>query len=122
MDGRKLGPAALLSEEEVRALLGACSRRAPTGVRDRALITLLWRTGLRISEALSLEAARDVQLSGSRPSLRVRDSKTPSGERRVAIRAEAVDALERWLAVRERDGLGRRGRLFCTLAGAPVAP
>ena len=120
MNGRKLGPAALLSEEEVRALLGACSRRAPTGVRDRALITLLWRTGLRISEALALEAARDIRLSGSRPTLRVRDSKTASGRRLVAVRAEAVDALERWLEVRERIGLGRRGRLFCTLDGGPL--
>jgi integrase/recombinase XerD len=117
----KLGPAALLSEDEVRALLGACSRRAPTGVRDCALITLLWRTGLRISEALALEAARDVQLSGARPTLRVRDSKTPSGRRTVAIRAEAVEAIDRWLVVREQLNLGRRGRLFCTLDGKGLA-
>jgi len=32
----------------------ACSRYAPTGLRNRALIALLYRAGLRINEALSL--------------------------------------------------------------------
>ena len=31
-----------------------CGRYAPTGLRDRALIVLLYRAGLRINEALSL--------------------------------------------------------------------
>ena len=31
----------VLSTEEVRALIDACSRRAPTGIRNRALIALL---------------------------------------------------------------------------------
>ena len=32
-------------------LLCACSSRAPTGVRNRAIIALAWRSGLRIGEA-----------------------------------------------------------------------
>ena len=51
--GRRF-PAELLSSEEVRALLRACSSRAPTGIRNRALIAVLYRGGLRISEALDL--------------------------------------------------------------------
>ena len=35
-------------------LMRRCSRRAPTGVRNRALLAVLWRCGLRIGEALSL--------------------------------------------------------------------
>lgn len=54
--GRKFPPE-VLKEDEVRALMGACSKRAPTGVRNRALIALLWRSGLRISEALALMPA-----------------------------------------------------------------
>ena len=114
--GRKLGPAALLDEADVRGLLGVCSRRAPTGVRDHALITTLWRTGLRISEALALEA-RDVSLSAAKPTLGVRDSKTDSGVRRVGVHADVAAAVGRWLEVRGTLGLGRRGPLFCTLAG-----
>ena len=51
--GRRF-PAELLSSEEIRALIRACSSRAPTGVRNRALIAVLYRGGLRISEALAL--------------------------------------------------------------------
>jgi integrase/recombinase XerD len=46
-----------LTRDETLALMKACSRRAPTGIRDRALICLLWRGQLRISEALALKAA-----------------------------------------------------------------
>ena len=52
--GRKY-PAEPLTEKEVRSLLAKCSGRAPTGIRNRALLTVLYRGGLRISEALALE-------------------------------------------------------------------
>jgi integrase len=44
----------LLTEDEIEALIRACSRRAPTGVRNRAIIALAWRSGLRIGEVLAL--------------------------------------------------------------------
>ncbi|MGI8713388.1 MAG: tyrosine-type recombinase/integrase, partial [Solirubrobacteraceae bacterium] len=65
-------PPEVLSEAEAIALLKACSSRAPTGVRNRALIAVLWRCGLRISEALSLEL-RDVDLDAG--TVRVRHGK-----------------------------------------------
>ena len=55
-------PPEVLSSDEVRALIGACSNRAPTGIRNRALIAVLWRCGLRVGEALALEP-RDVDLN-----------------------------------------------------------
>ena len=51
--GRRLPPE-ILSDEEVHALLRACSAKAATGIRNRALIAVLYRSGLRISEALSV--------------------------------------------------------------------
>ena len=54
--GRTFPPEPLTSEE-VKALMDVCSRRAPTGRRDRALICILWRGQLRVSEALALKAA-----------------------------------------------------------------
>ena len=62
-------PAALpeyLEAHEVEGLM----RLAPHG-DARLLMLIQWRAGLRISEALALEA-RDVQLDGARPTLRVR--------------------------------------------------
>jgi len=47
-------PAEIYPDIEVRLLLRACSSRADTGVRNRALISLLYRGGLRINEALHL--------------------------------------------------------------------
>ena len=52
--GRRLPPE-ILTPTEVNALMSACSKRAPTGVRNRALIALLYRGQLRLSEALSLK-------------------------------------------------------------------
>jgi len=52
--GKGRWPAEPLSPGEVEALIGQCSRRAPTGIRNRALLTLLYRSGLRVSEILSL--------------------------------------------------------------------
>src|SRR5437773_5827577 len=51
--GRRF-PAEILTPDEVRALIKACSNRAPTGIRNRALLVLLYRGGLRVSEALRL--------------------------------------------------------------------
>src|SRR5262249_4758774 len=51
--GRKLPPEPLTADE-IAALLKACSARSTTGLRHRALIVLLWRGQLRVSEALGL--------------------------------------------------------------------
>jgi integrase/recombinase XerD len=69
--GRKL-PAEPLTEHEASRLIRACSRRAPSGVRNAALVAVLWRTGLRCSEALDL-APRDINLEAG--TLRVREGK-----------------------------------------------
>ncbi len=43
----------ILTADEVKSLLRACSGRAPTGIRNRAMIGLGWRGGLRLGEVLS---------------------------------------------------------------------
>ena len=50
----KLMPPEVFTEHEMRALIAACSTRGVTGHRNRALLAVLWRTGVRISEALEL--------------------------------------------------------------------
>ena len=46
-----------LTRDEVHGLLKACSSRAPTGIRDKALICVMWRAMLRVSEALALKVS-----------------------------------------------------------------
>jgi site-specific recombinase XerC len=45
-------PGQVLTPEQMHALLAQCSRKAPTGIRDRALLTVIYRAGLRVSEVL----------------------------------------------------------------------
>ena len=108
-------PAEPLTAAEVAALIGACSHRAPTGIRNRALITLLYRSGLRVSEILALRPA-DVNMSAH--SLRLLDTKSGKPQTR-GFHPSADDALSRWLDTRK--GLGVRGTVFCTLAGGNLS-
>lgn len=114
--GRKY-PAEPLTPAEVTAIIGQCSRRAPTGIRNRALLTLLYRSGLRISEIL---ASRPADVDMSRHSIRLLDTKSGRAQTR-GFHPSADDALGRWLDTRQALGIGGRARLFCTLAGTPLS-
>ena len=59
----KTYPVEILTPDEVRGLAAQCSVTSSRGIRHRALIVLLYRTGLRISEALALTVG-DVELDG----------------------------------------------------------
>ena len=91
----------------------ACSARAPTGVRNRALIAVLWRCGLRISEALQLEL-RDVDLQAG--TVRVRHGKGDRS-RTVGLDEQTTALMARWLDRRRKLGAGARAPIFCTLQG-----
>ncbi len=109
-------PPEVLAEAEASALLKACSTRAPTGVRNRALIAVLWRCGLRISEALSLEL-RDVDLQAG--TVRVRHGKGDRS-RTVGLDEQTTALLGRWLDRRRQLSPGARGPIFCTLQGGRI--
>ncbi|MBV9802613.1 MAG: tyrosine-type recombinase/integrase [Solirubrobacterales bacterium] len=109
-------PPEVLSEAEAVALLRACSSRAPTGVRNRALIAVLWRCGLRVAEALALEL-RDVDLDAA--TLRVRHGKGDKS-RTVGLDEQTSALLARWLDRRRKLGPGARAPVFCTLQGGRI--
>jgi len=114
--GSRRRPPEVLTETEAIALIKACSGRAPTGVRNRALIAVLWRSGLRISEALALEL-RDVDLQAG--TLRVRHGKGDKS-RTVGVDEQTAALLARWLDRRRKLSPGARAPVFCTLAGGRV--
>ncbi len=111
--GSRRRPPEVLSEAEAIALLKACSTRAPTGVRNRALIAVLWRCGLRISEALALEL-RDVDLDVG--TVRVRHGKGDRS-RTVGLDEQTAAMLARWIDRRRKRSPGARAPIFCTLQG-----
>src|SRR6266566_5287412 len=91
-------PAEVYTKDEVQRLLKVPSPTAPTGIRNRALLILMYRAGLRVSEALALEV-RDVDAQAC--SLRVRHGKGDRA-RTIGMDPSAFSVLQRWLDVRSR--------------------
>jgi len=104
-------PAEIYTREETQSVLTACSRRGAAGVRNRALIGLLYRCGLRIGEAVALKPADIDHATGTVRVLRGKGSKA----RTVGIDAGALALIDQWLAKRAALGI-RSGPLFCTFS------
>ena len=113
---RKTYPPEPLTNEEATRIIHACSRRAPTGIRNAALFTLLYRGGLRIGEALALHSKDVDQAAGTVTVLHGK------GDRRrvVGLDDGAMAMLARWLDRRKALGLNGRQPIFCTLKGEPL--
>ena len=116
----KLMPPEVFTEDEVRALIAACSTRGVTGHRNRALLAVLWRTGVRISEALELRP-HDVDFKNG--TVRVRLGKGLKPRTTVLSDLDALPLVQRWLEERGKlQAVGQGAPLFCTLKGTPTDP
>lgn len=113
--GKKLPPEPL-TEAEVLLLLKGCSGRAPTGIRARALIAVMWRGGLRVAEALAL-FPKDVDAEAG--TIRVLVGKGKQ-DRLVGLDNGAMALVQRWMDKRAGMGWDQRQPLFCTLPGGPL--
>ncbi len=106
-----------LSEAQVEALLAAPDVATPLGLRDRAMLELLYASGLRVSELVSLKT---VHVSFVECALRV----TGKGakERLVPFGEEALVWIERYVAEARPAIIGRRtsDALFVTGLGGPM--
>lgn len=105
----------LLTHEEIDRLLKACSRRAPSGKRNKALICVLWRCGLRLGEALAL-TVKDVSLD----EFTVTVQRGKSGRRVVGLDTGTAILIDQWLVSRRKLGVGSQAPLFCTLTGTEI--
>ncbi len=81
-----------MTESEVELLLQSPDLETPLGLRDKAMLELLYATGLRVSELVSL---RGEQLSLAQGVVRVRGK--GSKERLVPLGDEAQHWIERYL-------------------------
>jgi integrase/recombinase XerD len=106
----------LLSEAEVEALIAAPDPATPRGLRDRAMLELLYATGLRVSELVGLEL----------PQLRLEAGfliafGKGSKERVVPVGEQAEQWLRRYLReVRPALAGGRHPRVFVNYSGEPM--
>ena len=106
-----------LSEAQVEALLGAPDVRSPLGLRDRTMLELMYASGLRVSELVTLKT---VHLSLADGALRV----TGKGakERLLPFGEEAHAWLRRYLAEARAEILHGQSSdaLFVTARGGPM--
>jgi integrase/recombinase XerD len=106
-----------LSEAQVEALLAAPNVETPLGLRDRTMLELMYASGLRVSELVSLKS---VHLGLTDGALRVAGK--GAKERLVPFGEEARAWLERYLAEARGMIIGRQtsDALFVTARGGPM--
>ena len=95
LDAPKLGRylPSVLSEEEVASIIESVDLRAPGGLRDRAILEVLYGCGLRVSEAAGLLISHIYLQEGV-----VRVVGKGNKERLVPIGGAAAEAVEAYLA------------------------
>jgi len=91
-----------LSEADVEALLNAPDTQTPLGLRDRAMLEVLYASGLRVSELVTLRVA---QVSMDMGVVRVMGK--GSKERLVPLGEVALEWLRRYLQASRNVLLGR---------------
>lgn len=114
--GRRLPGA--LTVDEIERLLRAPDMSSPLGIRDRCLLEVLYATGLRVSELLSLQID-DMDWTGKTIRVRGKGSK----ERIVLLGDLAIDSLETYIH-RARPALARgksETALFLSHLGRPLS-
>jgi integrase/recombinase XerD len=106
-----------LSEEQVERLLGAPDSATPLGLRDRAMLEVLYATGLRVSELVSLKLGQVSRVQGL-----VRVIGKGDKERLVPLGEEAVGWLNAYIEGSRQDLIRRQATdaLFVTGRGGPL--
>jgi integrase/recombinase XerD len=104
-----------LNQTEIDSLLAAPDVSTETGLRDRAVLELMYACGLRVSEAVNI-GIKDVDLDAGIIICTGKGSKT----RRVPVGASAVEWLKSYLAARRKKEQIQVENLFMTPTGRPL--
>ena len=106
-----------LTGDEIARLLAAPRAAAPGGLRDRAILELMYSAGLRVQELVTLD---DGDLDLANATVRVRGK--GRRERLGIVGAHARDALRAWLTARTRPTAARGPRpLFTNKLGGRLS-
>ncbi len=108
-----------LSVEQAQQLLEIEPPTTPEGLRDRAMFELLYSSGLRLSELVSLDFDDGkTDLKQGEVTVTGKGSKT----RTVPVGARAREALRDWLKTRALLAVPREDALFVGARGRRIAP
>jgi integrase/recombinase XerD len=106
-----------LNREQIEKLIGAPDRSKPTGLRDRAMLELLYATGIRVTELIQLRLSNvDLNLGV------IRVTGKGNKQRIVPVHATALEAVAQFTAA-GRPMLLKAGAspyLFITARGGPM--
>lgn len=103
----------VLSIEEIDALLAQPNSQDPIGARDRAVLELLYATGMRVSELCSL---RLTDLSDTFVKVRGKGKK----ERIIPVGKKAIASVDHYLLHYRGEVTDPMGPLFANRQGKPI--
>ncbi len=104
-----------LNQTEIEQLLLAPDTSTETGLRDRAILELMYACGLRVSEVVNLQI-RDADIDAGILTTIGKGSKT----RRIPIGTSAVEWLKSYLALRRKHEGVEIENLFVSTHGSPL--
>ncbi len=97
-----------LSRDEAKSLLAACSNTS-SGIRDKAVLTTLYRGGTRISETLKV---RPADINWEKKMLVIQEGKG-NKSRTIVLDDGALDVLKTWAERRKSLGINGHHVFFC---------
>jgi len=102
----------VLEPEEVQNLLRQPNKRYPTGLRNKAMMSLMLHCGLRLSEVTNL---RPSNINLTKGKLRVESGKG-NKDRDLAIPDYLIDLIEKWRNIKPQSNY-----FFATLKGKKIS-
>jgi integrase/recombinase XerD len=104
-----------LNRGEIESLISTPDVKTETGLRDRAILELMYASGLRVSEAANVKPG-DIDLDSGIITTTGKGSKT----RRVPVGTSALDWVRRYYDVRRQKENTATVNLFVTPNGFPL--
>jgi len=104
-----------LNQSEIEILLSQPDVSTEIGLRDRAILELMYASGLRVSEAVNVKLS-DIDLDAGILTTTGKGSKT----RRVPVGSSAVEWLKSYLTLRRKKENIEVQNLFVTPLGRPI--
>lgn len=105
-----------LSEDDVEKLLSVPDTSTETGLRDRTILELMYASGLRVSEAASLNV-HDIDLDSQIVTCLGKGNK----ERKIPLGRSAAAWIAKYLTVRKKKETPGIRNLFVSVAGRPIS-
>ncbi|MGL5634923.1 MAG: site-specific tyrosine recombinase [Sarcina sp.] len=104
----------VLSIDEINKIMNTTNISTEKGVRDKALLELMYATGMKVSELIALDI-EDINLDLS--FVKCKDNK--GYERLIPIGREAKDSIKKYISLRE-ETIRSTDKLFLNMSGDPI--